>query len=168
MSLIVAGVGVLVFVYAARYFAADAPDLGRLAGLLVLFAGSMLGLVQADQVIVLYTGWELTTVTSFLLIGNRHTESRARAAALHALLVTSAGGLALLGGLVLLGQETGTYRLSESSQTRRPSGAARPPRWCWCSSARSRSRPSTPSTPGCPARWRRRPRSAPTSTRRRW
>jgi multicomponent Na+:H+ antiporter subunit A len=111
MSLIVATVGVLVLLYSASYFPADARDLGRLAGLLVWFAGSMLLLVQADQVIVLYTGWELTTITSFLLIGNRHTESRARAAALHALLVTSAGGLALLGGLVVLGHETGTYRL---------------------------------------------------------
>lgn len=116
MSLIIAGIGVAVFVYAAWYFPADAPDLGRLAGLLVLFCGSMLGIVQADHVIVLYTCWELTTITSFLLIGNRHTESRARAAALHALLVTGAGGLALLGGLVVLAHEAGTYRLSEILQ----------------------------------------------------
>jgi multicomponent Na+:H+ antiporter subunit A len=113
MSLIVCGVGVLILLYSARYFAADARDLGRLAGLLVLFAGSMLLLVQADQVIVLYTGWELTTVTSFLLIGNRHSEPRARAAALHALLVTSAGGLALFGGLVLLGRESGSFLLGD-------------------------------------------------------
>jgi multicomponent Na+:H+ antiporter subunit A len=112
MSLIVSAVGVAVLCYAARYFRADAPDLGRLAGLLVLFGGSMLGLVQADHLLVLYTCWELTTVTSFLLIGNRHDESRARAAALHALLVTGAGGLALLGGLVVLGHQAGTYRLS--------------------------------------------------------
>ena len=70
----------------------------------------MLGLVQADHLLVLYTCWELTSITSFLLIGNRHTESRARAAALHALLVTGAGGLVLLGGVVLLGREAGTYR----------------------------------------------------------
>jgi multicomponent Na+:H+ antiporter subunit A len=113
MSLIVAVVGVAVMVYAAHYFAAAARDLGRLAGLLVLFGGSMLGLVQADHMLVLYTCWELTSVTSFLLIGNRHTESRARAAALHALLVTSAGGLAMLAGLVIVAQESGTYRLSE-------------------------------------------------------
>jgi multicomponent Na+:H+ antiporter subunit A len=113
MSLIVALVGVAVLVYATRYFAPSARDLGRLAGLLVLFAGSMLGLVQADNVIFLYACWELTSVTSFLLIGNRHTESRARAAALHALLVTSAGGLALLAGMVTLGQQAGTYLLSE-------------------------------------------------------
>ncbi len=113
MSFIVAGVGVAVLLYAARYFRPDARDLGRLAGLLVLFAGAMLGLVQADQLLLLYICWELTSITSFLLIGNRHTESRARAAALHALLVTSAGGLALLAGIVLLGQEAGTYRISE-------------------------------------------------------
>jgi multicomponent Na+:H+ antiporter subunit A len=113
MSLIIAVIGVAVFVYAGRYFAADAADLGRLAGLLSLFAGSMLGLVQADHVVVLYTCWELTSITSFLLIGNRHTEPRARAAALHALLVTAGGGLALLGGLVVLAHEAGTYRLSE-------------------------------------------------------
>jgi multicomponent Na+:H+ antiporter subunit A len=113
MSLIVTIVGVAVLAYAARYFSPDSPDLGRLAGLLVLFGGSMLGLVQADHLLTLYVFWELTSVTSFLLIGNRHAESRARAAALHALLVTGAGGLALFGGLVLLGREAGTYRISE-------------------------------------------------------
>ena len=113
MSLIVTVAGVAVLAYAASYFAPDAADLGRLAGLLVLFGGSMVGLVQADHVLVLYTCWELTSITSFLLIGNRHTESRARAAALHALLVTGAGGLAMLGGLVVLAQRAGSYRLSE-------------------------------------------------------
>ena len=66
MSLVVCGVGVVVLAYAARYFAPDARDLGRLAGLLVLFAGSMVGFVQADHVILLYTCWELTSITSFL------------------------------------------------------------------------------------------------------
>ena len=124
MSLLVAAVGVAVLVYAPRYFPPDAPDLGRLAGLLVLFGGAMLGLAQADHVVVLYTCWELTSITSYLLIGNRHTEARARAAALHALLVTGAGGLALLGGLVLLAHEAGTYRLSEMLANPPSQGAA--------------------------------------------
>lgn len=112
MSLVVAGIGVLVMVYAAHYFARDARDLGRLAGLLVLFGGSMLGLVWANHVILLYTCWELTSITSFLLIGNRHSESRARAAALQALLITGAGGLALFAGLLLIAQEAGTFVLT--------------------------------------------------------
>jgi multicomponent Na+:H+ antiporter subunit A len=123
MSVVVGLVGIAVLVYSASYFSPDAHDLGRLAGLLVLFGGSMLGLVQADNVLLLYTCWELTSITSFLLIGNRHTESRARAAAVHALLVTSAGGLALLGGLVLLAQQADTYDLSELLQRPPPATA---------------------------------------------
>jgi multicomponent Na+:H+ antiporter subunit A len=119
MTLIVSGIGVLTLLYAWQYFAAETPDLARLAGLLVLFAGAMVGLVQADHLILLYTCWELTSVTSYLLIGNRYTDADARAAALHALLVTGAGGLAMLAGFVLLGQSSGTYRLSELA-TRAP------------------------------------------------
>jgi multicomponent Na+:H+ antiporter subunit A len=122
MSLVVAGIGVLVLVYAAAYFRPGTPDLGRLAGLLVLFAGAMLGLVQADHLLLLYTFWELTSVASYLLIGNRHGDPTARAAALQALLTTGAGGLAMLAGFVLLGQEAGTYRLSELAQGPAPSG----------------------------------------------
>jgi multicomponent Na+:H+ antiporter subunit A len=113
MSLIVAAVGVLVFAYCGGYFGRDTPGLGRLAGLLVLFAGAMLVVVQADHALLLYTGWELTSVTSYLLIGTDYADRRARAAALHALLVTGAGGLALLGGLVILGHEAGSYHLSD-------------------------------------------------------
>ena len=71
------------------------------------------GIAFADDLLLLYTCWELTSVTSYLLIGNKHTDPKARAAALHALLVTSAGGLAMLAGFVLLGQAAGTFRLSE-------------------------------------------------------
>jgi multicomponent Na+:H+ antiporter subunit A len=112
MALLVSGIGVLVFAYGLRYFPARRYALGRLAGLLTLFAGAMLGLVVADNLLALYVFWELTSVTSFLLIGNDHTEARSRAAALQALLVTGAGGLALLGGVVLLGTAAGTYSLS--------------------------------------------------------
>ena len=113
MVLIVAGIGVLVFAYAARYLPREGAGVGRLVGLLTLFAGAMVGLVVSDNLFFLYTFWELTSVTSYLLIGNDHADARARASALQALLVTSAGGLAMLVGFVLLGQAAGTYRLSE-------------------------------------------------------
>ena len=83
----------------------------------------MVGLVQADNFFILYTFWELTSITSFLLIGIQHTDARARAAALHALLVTSAGGLAMLGGFVLIRTETGASRLSQLAAGPRPTGA---------------------------------------------
>jgi multicomponent Na+:H+ antiporter subunit A len=112
MTLLVAGIGVAVFAYGLSYFPARQPGLGRLVGLLTLFAGSMLGLVWADNLFVLYGFWELTSVTSYLLIGNKYSDGRARAAALQALLTTGAGALAMLGGFVLIGQEAGTYQLS--------------------------------------------------------
>jgi multicomponent Na+:H+ antiporter subunit A len=124
MTLVVSVIGVLILLYARSYFSADMPNPGRLAGLLVLFAGAMVGLVQADHLLVLYTCWELTSVTSYLLIGNTHTDANARAAALHALLVTSAGGLAMLGGFVLLAHSSGTYRLSELAAGAPPTGGA--------------------------------------------
>ncbi|HEX5367281.1 MAG TPA: hydrogen gas-evolving membrane-bound hydrogenase subunit E [Acidimicrobiales bacterium] len=111
---LVSGMGVLVVAYAGGYLARGGAGQGRLLGLLVLFAGSMLGLVLADDLVVLFGFWELTSVTSFLLIGIEHQSVTARAAALQALLVTTAGGLALLAGVVLLGQAAGgTFRLSE-------------------------------------------------------
>jgi len=113
---LVAGIGVLVVLYAGRYLPRGGAGQGRLLGLLVLFAGSMLGLVLADDLIVLFGFWELTSITSFLLIGNDSESIKARAAALQALLVTGAGGLAMLAGFVLIGQAAeggGTFRMSE-------------------------------------------------------
>lgn len=112
MTVLVSGIGTLVFVYAWHYFGSSEKT-GRAAGLLTLFAGSMLGVVLADNLLLLYVCWELTSVTSYLLIGIDDTEPEARAAALHALLVTGLGGLAMLGGFVLIGQEAGTYRITE-------------------------------------------------------
>ncbi|MEZ5235164.1 MAG: proton-conducting transporter membrane subunit [Acidimicrobiales bacterium] len=109
--LLVAGVGALICLYAAWYFDADEP-VGRLAGLLVAFAGAMVGLVLADNLLVLYLFWELTSITSYLLIGTKDRQAAARDAALQALLVTGAGGLAMLGGFVILAQQAGTASLS--------------------------------------------------------
>ena len=113
MVLLIAGIGIAVSIYSAAYFSSTSTALGRTSGLLAIFAGAMLCVVMADNLLVLYTGWELTSITSYLLIGNDHTKIHARAAALHALLVTSMGGLAMLAGFVLIGQAAGTYRISE-------------------------------------------------------
>ncbi len=113
MCLIVGGVGALVLAYCARYFDADSPSLGRFAGLLTAFAGAMLGLVTSDDLVLLYIFWELTTVLSYLLIGHLEHERASRAAASQALVVTTVGGLAMLAGIIMLGQTYGTYRISE-------------------------------------------------------
>lgn len=112
MVVLVSGIGTLVFAYGHRYFS-HSNRAGRVAGLLTLFAGAMLGVVLADNLLLLYVCWELTSVTSYLLIGIDADEAEARSAALHALVVTGMGGLAMLGGFVLLGQAAGTYRMSE-------------------------------------------------------
>ena len=68
MIVLVCGIGALVYAYAWQYFGRS-PKLGRVTGLLTLFAGAMLGVVIADNVLFLYVCWELTSVTSYLLIG---------------------------------------------------------------------------------------------------
>lgn len=112
MVAIVSGIGVLVLWYAANYFPRRQYALGRLFGLLVLFSGAMVGLVVADNLLVLYGFWELTSICSFFLIGNRHSSAPARAASLQALLTTGLGALAMLWGFVLLGEAAGTYQIS--------------------------------------------------------
>ncbi len=112
MLVLISGIGVLVFWYSASYFSDRTPNVGRLLGLLTLFSGAMAGLVLADNLFVLYMFWELTSITSYLLIGNDNENPRARAAALQALLVTSLGGLTMFVGFILIGQAAGTYQLS--------------------------------------------------------
>ncbi|MGI9645674.1 MAG: hydrogen gas-evolving membrane-bound hydrogenase subunit E [Ilumatobacteraceae bacterium] len=123
MLLLVSGIGLLVFLYAIEYFHHIKPGEARLAGLMTLFAGAMLGIVLTDHLIAMFVAWELTTITSYLLIGNDDRNPRARAAALQALFITGAGGLALLLGLIIIGQSAGTYRISEMFESP-PSGTA--------------------------------------------
>ncbi|MGI5291504.1 Na+/H+ antiporter subunit A [Nonomuraea polychroma] len=112
MMALVTGIGVLVLVYSVRYFAEGDDGLGRYGGAMVAFAGSMLGLVTADNLLLLYVFWELTTVFSYLLIGYEPESLMSRQAAMKALAITTFGGLAMLAGLVLTGQAAGTYRIS--------------------------------------------------------
>ena len=113
LAALVTGVGALVLLYCARYFERGDDGMGRFAGNLTAFAGSMLGLVLADDMLLLYVFWELTTVFSFLLIGGGGTRLAARRAASQALILTTAGGLAMLVGILLVGRASGSYLLSE-------------------------------------------------------
>lgn len=113
LASLVTGIGAVVLVYCARYFADDEPKLGLFAALMVAFAGTMLGLVLSDNMLLLYVFWELTTVLSFLLVGHYGSQATSRRAATQALLVTTTGGLAMLVGIVVLGQLTGSYLLSD-------------------------------------------------------
>ena len=110
-ALLISGIGALVALYSSAYLAGHA-HLGRFWLYLLLFMLSMLGLVLADNLITLFVFWELTTLTSYLLIGFDHAAAKARRSALQALLVTGAGGLALLAGLILLGLAAGSFELS--------------------------------------------------------
>ncbi|MDO5534515.1 MAG: Na+/H+ antiporter subunit A [Propionibacteriaceae bacterium] len=108
LALLVTGVGTIVLLYCRWYF--EEPP-ARTLGLLVAFAGAMLGLVTADDLIMLYVFWELTTVFSYLMIGHDSSRRANRAAATTALIVTTTGGLAMLVGIVTFGVLTGSFRL---------------------------------------------------------
>ncbi len=112
LAMIVSGVGALVLFYCRWYFADEDPA-PRTSAVLTAFAGAMLGLVTADDLIVLYVFWELTTVFSYLLIGHKPTRSANRRAALNALIVTTFGGLAMLTGIIMLAITSGTFSISE-------------------------------------------------------
>ncbi|MDO9395682.1 MAG: Na+/H+ antiporter subunit A [Herbiconiux sp.] len=113
LALVVTGVGALVLVYCARYFSPREPQLGRFAALLLAFAGTMYGLVTADDIYIMFMFWEITSVLSYLLIGHYTDRKESRGAALQALLVTTFGGLAMLVGIVLLSADAGTTSISQ-------------------------------------------------------
>jgi multicomponent K+:H+ antiporter subunit A len=110
-ALMILGIGLLVILY-AQYYLSQGDSLGRLYAYLLLFMGSMLGVVLSENLIQLLIFWELTSLSSFLLIGYWRTRHAARSGARMALTITGAGGLALLGGFVLLGEISGSYELS--------------------------------------------------------
>jgi len=109
---LIAGMGVLVIAYAKAYMPADEP-LSRFYAALLLFMAAMLGVVTADNLLLLVVFWELTSLASFLLIGFRDHDAAARAGAYQSLIVTGLGGLALLAGILILGAAAGTYELTE-------------------------------------------------------
>ncbi|MHA6513609.1 Na+/H+ antiporter subunit A [Tessaracoccus sp. Z1128] len=111
LAMIVTWIGALVLLYSRWYF--DGMTGARSASILTLFAGTMLGLVTADNLVVLYIFWELTTIFSYLLIAHDPTRRANRGAAQTALIVTTTGGLAMLVGIVAVWQTSGTLSLQE-------------------------------------------------------
>lgn len=112
-ALLVTGAGTLVLVYCRNYFDDVEEGLARFASVFLGFSASMLGLVLADNVYLIFIFWEATSVFSFLLIAHSFRRRTSRSAALQALMVTTAGGLVMLVGLVILATISGTPNLSE-------------------------------------------------------
>jgi len=110
-GLLISGIGALIVLYSGGYLKGHVQQ-GRFLSFILLFMGAMLGLVVSDSFLMLFVFWELTSITSFLLIGFDHSREAARRAALQALVVTGMGGLALLAGLLLISSITGTRDLS--------------------------------------------------------
>ena len=111
-ALLVTGMGALVLVFSGNYMK-PYPMKSRFFFYLLLFEFAMLGLILSGNLFTLFIFWELTSVSSFLLIGFYHEKPEARNAALQALLITVAGGLAMMGGFMMLGQMAGTLEISE-------------------------------------------------------
>lgn len=111
-ALIICGAGTFVALYSGAYLAGH-EQLGRFRLYLTLFMLSMVGLVLSDNLVALFVFWELTTITSYLLIGFDHKTENGRRSARQALLVTGGGGLAMMAGFVMLGLVSGSWELSE-------------------------------------------------------
>ncbi|NIC38493.1 monovalent cation/H+ antiporter subunit A [Halomonas desiderata] len=111
-SLLILGIGSLILLYAGFYLSAEEDD-GRFLAYMMLFMTAMLGIAMADNLILLWLFWELTSISSFLLIGFWGHRSDARRGARMALTVTGAGGLALLAGILLIGQAVGSFAMGD-------------------------------------------------------
>ncbi|MCU0495258.1 MAG: DUF4040 domain-containing protein [Chloroflexaceae bacterium] len=110
--LLVSGIGTLIVLYTSYYMKGDA-GMGRFYLYLLIFMGAMLGLVLSENILTMFVFWELTSVSSYLLVGYKHDYPEARRGAQMGLLITFGGGLGLLVGLVMLGQIAGSYNFSD-------------------------------------------------------
>ena len=111
-SLLITGIGSLVYFYAS-YYLKNNPYLNRFYAYLTLFMGAMLGLVLSDNMISIFMFWELTSITSFFLIGFNSEDEASRKSAFSALAITGLGGFFLLAGFLLIYSITGTYSINE-------------------------------------------------------
>lgn len=109
-SLLILGIGLLVILY-ARYYLSEKDAMGRFYSFLMLFMTAMIGIVLSNNLLQMWFFWELTSLSSFLLISYWHHRSDARKGARMALTITGAGGLALLAGILMIGQLVGSYDL---------------------------------------------------------
>lgn len=112
-ALLITGIGALVVLYSIFYLAKDKEKLHNFYVYLLMFMGAMLGVVLSDNLIVLYGFWELTSFSSFLLIGYWYHRERSRYGAQKSMLITVFGGLSMLGGFLLLQLMTGSYSIRE-------------------------------------------------------
>ncbi|NND20343.1 MAG: monovalent cation/H+ antiporter subunit A [Silicimonas sp.] len=110
-ALLILGIGLLIIAYARHYLSRD-DNMGEFFSYLLLFQGAMVGIVLSDNVLLLLVFWELTSLSSFLLIGYWKHLPEGRQGARMALAVTGMGGLAMIGGMLILGQIVGSYDLS--------------------------------------------------------
>lgn len=111
-ALLISGIGTFILIYAGSYLKGH-PDIGRFYVIMLSFMASMLGLVLSDNLIAFFVFWELTSITSYMLIGFNHEDENARKCALQGLFVTAGGGLVLMAGLILLAFITGSYSFAE-------------------------------------------------------
>ncbi|MEM9794846.1 MAG: putative monovalent cation/H+ antiporter subunit A [Pseudomonadota bacterium] len=120
-ALLITGIGTLVTLYSTSYLGGH-PHYTRFVCFLLAFMAGMLGLVLSDNLLALFVFWEITTISSYLLIGFDADQAKSRCNALQALLVTGTGGLAFLAGIVLIGTAAGTFEISaiEGTLTEHP------------------------------------------------
>ena len=114
---LILGIGILIILYARFYLSREDP-MGQFYCYLLLFQGAMVGIVLSDNILLLLVFWELTSLSSFLLIGYWRHLPEGRQGARMALIVTGAGGLAMIGGMLILGNIAGSYDLTVILQQR--------------------------------------------------
>lgn len=114
--LLITGIGSLIFVYASSYLKGH-PYLDRFYGFLCLFMSAMLGVVLSDNILLLFIFWELTSISSFFLIGFNNDHSDSRKSAVTSLVITGLGGFFLMAGLILISQIAGTYSIRELTKS---------------------------------------------------
>ena len=116
-GLLITGVGALVILYSIYYMSKTRESLHNFYVYLMLFMGAMLGVVFSDNILVLYVFWELTSISSFLLIAYWYQRKQSRYGAQKSLLITVFGGLVMLTGFIMLSMMTGTYSIREMIST---------------------------------------------------